>query len=180
MAATVPVMRDWVEPYRMRATDLNEQVRDAVRFVLDPPAALVYRATTTNIPSGGAGIPYPWDTSSFDNNAMWAIGTPTRLLINTSGRYILHAKYQFGNYGTGLRTAFLRSNAAGNPASGTLIDTDTLPPVAGANTTIRLQVTRSFAAGDYVELFVAQTSTLTQAIVTGVSGGFLAARWVGV
>ena len=180
MVAVAPVMRTWVDGERVRTDHFNEQIRDAINLALDPPQTVVYRTTSTNFPTGQTYIPNTWEAVSIDTNAGWSFATPTRLVINTPGTYMLDAKYQFGNYATGYRAMHLRLNAAGNPALGVLIDGDVVQPIAGAATSIRMQIPRpGLVTGDYLEMFMYQNSGAAQSTTVGLTGGYLSARWIG-
>jgi hypothetical protein len=181
MAATPPTMRTWSEPSLVRAVDLNSQIRDGLGFARESPAALVYRAAVTGLASSTTAVPYPWDTAAFDNTGggMWSAANASRLTFTYPGKWFVFAKIQFGPYATGLRFGSLRLNAAGNPAAGTQLDADTVTPVPVANVSVRLFLETYVDAGDYVEAFLWQNSTVGQNTVAGLVGGYLAAQWIG-
>jgi hypothetical protein len=177
--ATIPTMTTWADGIRVAASDFNSQIRDVGAFLLDRPQAFVYRTAITNLPSGGNGTAFPWDTVQVDNNGMFNMANSSRLTFPTAGKYLVYGKGGFGNYAGGIRSASIRLNAAGVPTAGTLLDYDAANPVAGALTQVRQLFARSFAVNDHIELYVFQSSGAGQNTVAGITGGFLAAVWIG-
>lgn len=180
MVAVVPTMKTWSTQERIRTDDFNAQIRDALTLAMDPPQTVVYRTTSTTLPTGQVLVVNTWEATSIDNNNGWAAGTPTRLLINTPGKYRIDVKYQFGNYATGYRAVQLRLNSAGNAAQGTLLDFDVVQPIPSAATSIRMMLPcTGLVAGDHLELWMYQNSGAPQATTTGLIGGYLSALWIG-
>jgi hypothetical protein len=173
-------LKTWSDGVRVTAADLNDQIRDAMLALLNPPQAMVHCTSAVPLTSTTTYTPTAWHAAPVDTDAMWSDAAPTRLTINTAGYYLIQAKYVWGNYPNGYRGLWLRVNAGGNPANGTLLDGDLVQPVPATSTTVRMVTARLLAVGDHLELFSYQTSTATQNSTFGLTGPTLAVAWTGV
>jgi len=129
------------------------------------PRCYAYQSVAQSIPTGTTLVPVTLgaeiydivqsgDTPMHDNTT-----NPTRVFCRTAGKYEITGCAEFASNATGLRTATIRLNAAGVDTGGTLLVSSNQSPVSGAATTTPLSTIEvSLVAGDYVELFVRQTS----------------------
>jgi len=113
------------------------------------------RTATYSLADGITLSAIPWTASEQSSAASWSITNPTRLTARVTGRYKISANLVFDLSVVGARRASIRKN--GIPVLG--FPSTSVTPIAGATTTISLgEVTVSLVAGDYIELFAAQTS----------------------
>jgi hypothetical protein len=153
--ATVPSLVAKVAGNRIRATDFNA-VKDYLDFLIDPPKCGVF---------DGAGLTYvnstaklvTYNSESYDTDGMHNTTTNnSRIVFVTSGRYELNI---FHNLPAGtVYTTYsvnLRLNSGGTAGGGSSLRT--WSNANGADD-FAASVNRQFDAGDYVELFVTQTS----------------------
>jgi hypothetical protein len=177
----VPTLKTWSDGARVTAADFNDQIRDGLGALLNPPQALVHRTdASATLASGTTYIATPWQVAATDTDGMWNAANPTRLTIGTAGYYLIQAKYVWGNYAAGYRSTWLKVNAGGNPAAGTGLDNDLVQPVPATTTTTRLITSRLMVAGDHLELFTYQTSGATQNSTFGLTGPTMSVQWTGI
>lgn len=173
-----PIAADWPMLSTVTAAGLNAGMRDPAKFFRSRPQALVSRAAGATIISTGAYSRVIWDTGIHDTNTQWIVGTPSYLWVQCPGHYLVYGKYSFGNYGTGYRAMQLRKNSGTNPAGGSGLDTDLVPFVPSTNTVIRAVASTYMLSQDTVEMFVYQTSGLTQNVVIGMPNMYLGLLWL--
>ena len=148
-------------------------------FALDPPRVKVYDNTGVVCTNGVAKL-LTFDTEVYDTDSMWSGGASSRILINTSGVYqfIVYlampvATYTVLNFNP-------RRNSAGSASGGTSIRT--MPTASlydtGQGPVNRFTFEMQFTAGEYVELFVTQTSGGSRTTSTGAETTGVTARWV--
>lgn len=178
--AYVPTLKTWSDGVRVTAADFNDQVRDGLLALLNPPQVMVHCTASVSITSDTTYRPTAWHTAPVDTDGMWSDSAPTRLTIATAGYYLIQARYVWGNYAGGYRGLWLRVNSGGNPVAGVLLDADLVQPVVGSNTVVRMLTARLFAAGDHLELFSYQTSGNPQNSTFGLTGPTLAVTWTGI
>jgi len=124
------------------------------------PSVRITRASV----SGNQDILNNTDTSinfsedTFDTDSMHdTVTNNSRITIRTAGKYLLTASIAFANNGTGRRVLWYLVNGTTN------LDTDEPDTNQNARAWLNLSTVWDFAAGDYVEVRVLQTSggTLT-------------------
>lgn len=116
------------------------------------PAASVVRNTTQSI-SNAASTAISWDTVLYDTNSFYAGGNPTRLTVNQAGKYRVTANVCFTSNVTGVREAWFLKNG-----TGTSFGAAQLSAANGDDTTFTISAEVNLAAGDYVEVYVFQSS----------------------
>jgi len=131
--ATVPVQITWVSGQVVTAAQMNANVRDAVNFLLNPPAAAV-RQTVAQTLTTAVSTAITMDIEDRDNDGMHSTSSNTsRLTANTPGWYLAAGGVTFVANATGSRTTFWRLNGT------------TVQPALGGN-----QVTASAGASSRV------------------------------
>lgn len=151
----------------------------ALAFLLAPPRCSVYQSAAGTFTTSGTSYAVGFDTEAWDTDAMHSTGSNTsRLGATTSGLYVLQCQLAFAANATGIRSLDIRKNAAGNPASGTLLASSRVTAVSGVITTIPLTVDIQLAFGDYIELFGTQTSGGSLNSSAGINATFAQLRWV--
>lgn len=182
--ATVPVPRTWSVGDVVSAARLNTEIQTALNFVLAPPICSVYTNAGVTIPNGGTFQLMTWDTEVDDNDGMHStISQTSRIQFNTPGRFELSTHIQLP-VSTTTYTLFqiaVRLNAGGVTSGGTGLITAIYDSPGGAGRHQHLWMSRVFATGDYIEVFVAQTNSAAASRLTdpqGVYGTGLQAKWV--
>jgi len=140
----------------------------------NPPACRIYNSASISIPTGALTV-LTFDSERYDTDSMHSTSVNTsRITINTAGVYILTGTVSFPANATGFRQTALRLNG------GTFIASDVRASIATGIELI-IATTWKFAAADYVELLVQQTSG-APLNVTSLSAYSLefAASWVAV
>ncbi len=122
--------------------------------------AVITRSTAQAIASL-AYTPISFDTIVTDNGGLYSGANPTRLTAQVEGFYIISGECWFQTNATGRRVADLIVNGvtriARNEEATTPLELHT----------ISISTTYYLAIGDYVELFVYQTSTVSLNIISG-------------
>lgn len=146
-------------------------VKTYLDWLADQPRVGVYIGSNTSAPDSSATI-LPWDTEFEDTDSMHSTSINTsRVVATTSGRYQINL---FVFMATGTLTGLdinPRVNAAGSPSGGASIRTFGFGSPGGAARQVTVTFDRYFDAGDYIEVFVTQTSGATKNIMGG-SGVF--------
>lgn len=151
----------------------------ALSFLLSPPRCGVYQTAAGTFTTSGTFYAVGFDTEAYDTDSMHSTSSNTsRLTATTSGLYTVLAQIAFASNATGIRSVDVRKNAAGNPASGTLLLSERATAVSGVVTTVPVAFDVQLAAGDYIELFGAQTSGGSLNSSAGVNSTFAYMRWV--
>ena len=148
----VPVQRTWVVGEFPTAAMFNANVRDAVNFLLNPPAVLVY--------NGAIAIAHATETYAtfaserFDTENIHSTGANTsRLTCTTPGlwQFDLYGLYA-GNVNGSERSIILRRNGV------TVIRKASVPRNGGAETGVQLTTTYKLEVNDFVEFGMYQDS----------------------
>jgi hypothetical protein len=84
MAFTNP--STWVAGEVLTAAQLNEQLRDNVGFLAQPPSAKAHRDAAQSIATG-VWTAIQFDTEEWDNDSIWSSTANERFNINTAGKY---------------------------------------------------------------------------------------------
>jgi hypothetical protein len=167
------------------AAKLN-QLRDALNFWAAPPQCYAYPSTGQTTVSGVwlvithnaelFDVVQAGDTQMHDVSA-----SQSRITFRTPGKYEVVGQAAFDGSTTGTRIAQIRLNAAGSSSGGTrLIQSVQSPVSASFSTFVPLPtVIVQAAAGDYIELFMQQTSGANLGVTPGQENTFMRARLVG-
>lgn len=152
----------------------------AQRFLLDPPEAEVRQTSAQSIPTGiVTATALTFDTEVKDNDALWVVGDPTKLTINTNGWYEIGWAVKWATKAdTTIRIAGIAVNGVLTVASLTgmydaVNESGTAPQLRG-------NYDMYLTDDDYIQLAVAQSSG--SALSTGSGAGatsrtMLRVRW---
>lgn len=115
--------------------------------------AQAFRNSAQSIPNA-AQTALSFSQVNFDTDTFWAVGSPTRLTIpvGLGGQYVVTAEIAWGSNVTGDREILLKKNGA--TFFGDLLQ----GAGAGGACNQVCTVIALFAAGDFIEMFVNQTS----------------------
>lgn len=169
-----PTLPTWTVGQKITA-DLLSQLNAAITYAIDgqPRVAVYVNSTAVSCANGTlTRIDYDAEVTGSDTDAMWTDATPSRVKVNTSGWY--HFEF-FCAFGSGPTFTDLtlnpRLNSGGTSGGGSSLRSMTF---GSGRRTARFGLDRKFSAGDYVEMFVSQSSggardTSTGNNVTGIT-----------
>lgn len=182
----VPTIATW-SPGVLTTAHLNS-IKAAVDFLQSPPQCSAYHSTLSSLTSGTTTV-IPLQSEFYDvvqsgDSPMHDNSTNnSRIVARTAGKYEISGQLGFASNATGVRSAVIKINAAGNPASGTSVMSPQVAALSSATTVVAIPVkTVQLAVGDYIEMFGLQTSggALNTAPGTGGDTTFLQMKWVGI
>lgn len=115
------------------------------------PAVRVYHSLNQSIPAG-VGTLLAFDSVRFDTDGMWDSSDNTKLVCQTSGKYIIISSAMFAPNSTGNRAVSILLNGTTTLATTEVSNTGTSGTKICATTLYDLQV------GDYVQLAAYQSN----------------------
>ena len=160
-----------------------------LQFLLTPPQSFTYQATPQAALANNVSTAVTWDTGagagiSYDTDpTSWAAGSPTRVTLNTSGKWLFLVRMLWVANATSMRQIDLRKNSGGSGTGGTRIGIDIHQASASGSTTNGIAVEfPGLVAGDYVEVFALQVSGGALAFLSSNFPGAvgITATWQGV
>lgn len=173
MSYTTP--RTWSAGERPTAAQFNQDIRDNVAFLANPPAVRVTNSGTQSLTSASEAT-LSWDTETFDTDTMHASGSPTRITFTTAGLYQVSWSITVASDNDYLWLySYLRLNGATLIAVGSSVGTQTDNGLSPHSTGSALY---KFAAADYVEIRAAQKNTSAGADAVS-TNAYFSAVWVG-
>lgn len=163
---------------KILAADENTYTRDAVAFLINPPRCSVYNSAAIS-PVTATWTLHTWDTELYDSDTMHSTVTNTsRLKATTVGNYDTKVQIEFTANATGYRAVQVRKNAAGSAAGGTRVGWAFVSAVtAAAATTVPIDKDVPMTAGDYLEIFIWQSSGAGLATIPGDGDSFASMCW---
>ena len=165
---------------KITASLWNDDVRDAVNFLISPPRVKVYKTANQSIGSSGWAC-LTWDAEAFDTDTMHSnVTANSRITFTTAGTYLITLNCFWANNATGLRNHKIELNGTTTEGSGTdMIEPFAIAPVAATHSGANISFIQTFAANDYINAFVWQNSggALNLAGVSE-SHSSLSANWI--
>jgi len=175
---TVPTPATWV-PGTVGDATMNARIRDVFNFLLSPPRAYAYRNADKST-TDAVDTLYDLDAELYDPYATPAHDTATnnsRLVAAETGIYVCYAQATWAANATGRRRLTIRKNSAGSSTGGTQVGRLDIPVVPAGQHTSALAAPAQLTAGDYIEMFVQQTSGGALNVLTGIGISYLAFEW---
>lgn len=136
------------------------------------PAAKVTNSASQSTSSGGGANVLTWDTEAWDTGGLHDGTNPTRLTAPIAGLYMVSCWVDWASNTTGLRQVKIRAN-------GTTTIANEHVDAGGTSPQQTVSVPVKLAAGEYVELIVAQTSGGALNVTGGATESFFAMHYVG-
>lgn len=165
---------------KITASLWNDDVRDAVNFLISPPRVKVYKTANQSIADSTYAL-LTWNAEAFDSDTMHDNVTNTaRITFTTAGTYQITLNCLWASNGTGARYHTIEKNGTTTKGSGTVIlEPFVISPIVATHSGASISVMASFSAGDYIQAFVYQNSggALNLAGVTEAHSTF-SARWI--
>lgn len=130
-------------------------VRQDLEFLVDPPACSVFHSDDLTAVADATNTVLPADSENFDNDGMHdSVTNNSRITLQTAGRYLVLANVTYAPDATGYR----RLTFLINGTTGFRSHQGAATPGAGNETRVTATREFAFAAGDFVEVEVAQSS----------------------
>lgn len=176
---TVPATQNWTSGETVTASKLVAATKTPLDFLMNPPRVSAYN-TTGIVAASGTPTLVTFDTEAWDTDSMHSTTTNTsRILINTSGQYLIHMYARFPNNATGYRQINLRINSGGTSGGGNSVQTVPMAAASGQTTMVVRTMELTCAAGDYYEMFVQQGSGSSLTLEAGQRVTGMDFRWIG-
>jgi hypothetical protein len=171
----VPTPLDATTGTKISAAAFDSGVRDPLNFLNDPPHCAVYNNAGIACADGTLTL-LTFDTETDDTDTMHSTSSNTsRVIFTTAGRYEITAFTSFGNFTFTVHSVRINKNGAGASGTGTIRTFGYNTPRQTCTT-----ITQVFAASDYIEVWVQQTSTASRTSDTGQYATGVQARWIGI
>lgn len=152
----------------------NDDVRDAISFLISPPRCSVYHSADVNVTAGTTWHLCAWDGEAVDAGGASAMhDTSTnnsRIYARDAGRYLVAASIDFATAAGTNRSTMVRKNSGGSSSGGSTLRVSTSLDEWGASSEglgALVTFTVLLAAGDYIEVFGSHDSGSTRAIRHG-------------
>lgn len=179
--ASIPVYQTWVAGTVVSAAQLASNIQAPGNFFLARPYVNVYNAAGVVAGTSGTGVLVPFDTELEDNDNMHAVGTnPSRVICQTPGMFKLAGASDWPSNATGTRRIDLRLNSGGSMGGGTFLALRSATPNAATGTAVLPEINMPYRfvnIGDYIEMFLTQTSGGSLTSPGGVNALYLSALW---
>lgn len=175
--ATIPTPYDATAGNKLTAAAFDAGVRDALKFLLtDYPRCHVYMTTATACPNATDTL-LMWDSEGFDNDSMHT--TPlNQINITTAGLY--HFDIQIDMPSATYTQLLLTVNVSDGGAigGGTRLRQKGYQNTATLPVTITFEFDRFFNAGDYVDVWITQTSGASRTPASTALATRVFAKWI--
>lgn len=147
MAYTDPVPT-FAAGAKLTAAQMNTYLKDNLAFLVRPPACAIQGTGV----SAGSGVTLD-GTETYDTDGMHDnVTNPSRITIQTAGRYQCTATIQYAPNATGNRGGSLIVNG------GTIYEGVLVPAASGNSSVCTVTRTLTLSVGDYIEARTFQTS----------------------
>ena len=165
---------------KITASLWNDDVRDAVNFLISPPRVKVYKTANQSI-ADNAYACLTWNAEAFDSDTMHDNTTSnSRITFTTAGTYQITLNCLWANNSTGIRNHTIEKNGSTSINSGTkILEPFAFNPGNATHNGVSVSLMHSFAAGDWIQVFVLQNSggALNLSGTTEAHSSF-SARWI--
>lgn len=165
---------------KITASLWNDDVRDAVNFLISPPRCKLYRTANASLTTA-TWTAVQWTGETFDTDTMHDNTTNnTRITFTTAGTYQIVFNALFAASSAGARQITIEKNGTTTQGSGTAqLESFTVPSANATNSGHAVTVIAEFAAADYITVFVQQTSGGALNLL-GTSAAYtsVTARWI--
>lgn len=146
--------RTWATSDTITAALLNQEIRDNLSFLHDPPTCRIYHSVDQSI-GNSSDQAVVCNSERYDTDTMHSTSSNTsRITFTTAGKYRVWVVGMFAANATGIRRVRLRLNGGS-----TYIAQNNEVSLSGTETHIVAYTEYAFAAADYVEVMAFQNST---------------------
>lgn len=152
-----PTITAVVAGAKIAAGVFGAQVKAGLDWLFAPPSVGLSQSVALTMTTSGTIYLLSWDTEDWDIGTMHT-GSGSAVTVPANGRYEIRAQISWAANATGVRALYLRKNAAGSSAGGTLLlqlaHATSASGIEGVFTSKHVQL----LAGETIELFGQQTS----------------------
>lgn len=177
MAYSAP--RTWASGEKPTAAQFNQDIRDNVAFLANPPACFVYNSGNQSI-NDATETTLTFDSERYDTDTMHSTSSNTgRITFNTAGLYLIEANIRIAA-AADYSMAYLTIRRDGTTEIAIVLHTTT---TFNTNPILHLAVVRKFNAAQYVELRAYQDNTAAAArnvLNNAESSPTFSATWLGI
>ncbi|MGZ4559486.1 MAG: hypothetical protein ACXVGQ_00385 [Mycobacteriaceae bacterium] len=189
---TIPVIASPPGAGQVLPNAYMTKIKQTVDFWGLTPRCYAYQNSAQTLTTSGTLYPVTLDAevykvaNSYDGGSDPSLHdnatNNSRIYAQTAGKYEISGQTMYSANATGGRVVQVRLNAAGNPASGTLVAQSSQQAVTTAATATGVplpSVEIVMAVGDYVEMFASQTSGGSLALSTSQANTYLRLKLTG-
>lgn len=171
--------RTWVAGEYPTAAEYNQDLRDNVSFLANPPACFVYNSANQPI-NDATETTLTFDSERHDTDSMHSTSSNTgRITFNTAGLYLIEGNIRIAA-GADYSMAYLSIRRDGTTEIAIVLHTTT---TFNTNPILCVSVVRKFTATQYVELRAYQDNTANTArnvLNNAESSPTFSATWIGL
>lgn len=143
---------------KITASLWNDDVRDAVNFLISPPRCKVYKTANQSVATT-TWTAVTWNAETFDTDTMHDNTTNAqRITFTTAGTYQITLNVMWANNGSGTRYLNIEKNGTTYGSGTEVVTSFATAPIGSTHNGINVNVMATFAANDYIIAFVNQTS----------------------
>ena len=129
--------------YLVSHTVWNQDVKDNIIAIHDPPSVLVYHSTTQSIASGGVALAF--NSEEYDSATLHSTSTNnSRLTASIAGVYLATVFLQINTATSGSHSVYIRVNGSGYESRNSINDS--------GNIYMALTGLVKLSASDYIEM----------------------------
>jgi hypothetical protein len=171
MAWTAP--RTWVTSETVTAAMLNEQIRDNMTFLNNPPSCRVYHNANQTLATSGYSAAAAFNSERWDTDLMHDTATNnSRITFQTAGKYLVACQWSIAAFAGGARRGGRIRINGGTEIAVELRSGVSINVIGMTGPTLW-----PFAAGDYIEFEGYQDSGGSQANALQSSSAFSPEFW---
>src|SRR5438067_3401561 len=178
---TVPPPLDPATGDKLTVTSWDAGVRDALNFLMtNYPRVHAWRSTALAVPDTSTGTLITYDSETFDTDNMHStVSNTSRITFTTAGLYRVHIRTVLAGASYSTLQQITRKNSGGAVGGGSGVFTDFGDSGGSASGVLDGLINWYFAAGDYIETFIAQTSGASRNTNVGVGDRvFVQCEWI--
>ena len=175
MAYVTP--RTWVAGDVLTAAQLNQDIRDNVGFLGNPPRAQARRTSVQSIPNAAWTL-VTFTVEDVDTNTMFAVGTGDRFTCQTAGRYLICFSAEFATNGTGTRMFGIATGTT--PGSGFIAKTTQPATTVGTGASLAMETVLTVGINVSFHVYQNSTAALNLQADSATEPCRVTMRWVGL
>ncbi|MFF3671681.1 hypothetical protein [Microtetraspora malaysiensis] len=174
--ASVPAPRTWTVGEQLTAAKLNNELRNALNFLLAPPLCKLGLSVNAALGSGGGRI--PWSVEEVDRDDGHSISTDTtRYTAKTAGYYATECTVGImPNSATKYRGLYIERNGDGTSGIGRIQVAPVNDTTLG--TTVNVAASAFLSVGEYLEVRMVQDPGVSMSVYA--AGTVWTLRWVSI
>ena len=148
--------------------------------IINPARVSLYNSATLS-PANVTWTLHTWDSELYKSDAaMHSTGSNTsRLVAPCTGLFDVKVQISFASNATGTRAIQIRKNSGGSVVGGSFVAEALASATPGSTaTSVEIDKDVQLSSGDYLEVFIYQSSTVTISTIAGDGWSFASMRFV--